>query len=267
MTLNPEKRKSPKDWIGLQVRLREELREKLHATAAAKGVSMNSELIDLLEKALDLGGGLSDSGMVNLWRDIYRIIQSMEALTGESWLEDRTTFVAVKSLLTARLEDLAPPLVNQAEILARNAQRTQNNNKMQALIEILVDSGAIAKESDQHREFTTARMLECKTVEAREIWGALEDLGYQPLVNLVDDPDTWMLMQEGRPSSERGFAVGIKALLLQLAKLKKQSRLLRKESIKAFEPNKAAEKAGKILAAQFRIPRDDEDDRAIEGVQ
>ena len=267
MTLNPEKRKSPKDWIGLQVRLREELRQKLHTTAATKGVSMNSELIDLLEKALELGAGLSDSGMVNLWRDMYRIIQSMEGLTGERWLEDRTTFVAVKSLLSARLEDLAPPLVNQAEILALNAQRTQNNDKMAALVEILLESGAIVKDSDQHGEFATARMLECTTAEAREIWGALEALSYQPLVKLVDDPDTWMLIQAGKPSSERGFALGIKALLLQLAKLTEQSRLLRKASIKAFEPNKAAEKAGKMLAAQFRNPRDGEDDHAIEGVQ
>ena len=86
-------------------------------------------------------------------------------------------------------------------------------------------------------------------------------------MNLVGDPDTWMLIQAGKPSSERGFALGIKALLRQLAKLKEQSRLLRKESIKAFEPNKAAEKAGKMLAAQFRNPRDGEDDHAIEGVQ
>ena len=251
MSLKPQKQRSQKDWIGLQVRLREELRQQLYTAAANKGVSMNAELIGLLERALKLGGALDDPGMVRLWQELRDIIQSMESLTGAKWQDDRATFVALKALLNARLQDLAPPLVNQAAIFAIMDKQALFNYKLEALLEILVESGAIVKLADRGEVFANERLIYYSTSEAKEIGVALRDLSYEPLVKLDNDPNSWILVQDDEQSSDQ-FAYGIKALLLQLTKLKPQGELLREEYIKASQTNDETERAGMMLAAEFR---------------
>ena len=256
MTENTKRSRAPNQIVNLKLRFDEDLRQRLEAEAKASNVSMNSYVVEGLQRLLAIGDGLNDFRSISLWRDLDGIIGKVEQLTGEKWQSDRKTFVAVAQLIDARLKDQQPPLANEAAVLDHQRKLVQFQTKIEGLLGLLLDAGAIRSIADsatidgrttKMRGLLNPLLLANPSSESVIIIRLLQDLDYEPTVRLDDPVRDWKLEDDVALDAE-----GAQTIFKQLPRLANELNVLRKNLLEAYRPNDLAEEEGKQLAQSLR---------------
>lgn len=259
MSETPDKGRKAKDLVHLKVRFFEETRLKLEAAAKANKTSMNAELINRLERSFEVGDVLDDPSSIALFRALNDAISQVEVVTGGHWQSDRVSYVAVTCLVDALLKDRQPPPINAAELIEVGGAITKIQNKIDGLLEMLEEVGAIkrfgfmsiigdeASPRRRARGLLSPAMLSASSDESRTIVRMLDDLGCEPKINLDDPIENWNLV-EGNGID----AAGAQSLFRQVPRLINEQMRLREAFLEALRPDDEAQTKGRDLADAIR---------------
>ncbi len=99
--------------IDLKVRMKEPLRARIEKAAKDRGVSLNAEIVDRVEKSFLKADALGNPELVGLFQMMAGAVAIIEARYGNSWSTDWDTSVAVQAAWTKLMEAVAakPPPV------------------------------------------------------------------------------------------------------------------------------------------------------------
>lgn len=248
--------RAPNQMVNLKLRFDEELRHRLETASKARNISMNSYVVEGLQRLLAIGDSLNDFRSISLWRDLDSIISRVEQLTGENWRLDRKTFVAVTCMIDARLKDQQPPLVNEAVVLDHQRKLVQFQTKIEGLLGLLLDAGAIRSTANSANDIGgTSKMrglfnpllMASVSEESLIIYRLLHGLDYEPTVRLDDPVKDWK-MEDGAVLD----AEGAQTIFKQLPRLANELGVLRMNLLEAYSPNDLAEDEGRQLAQSLR---------------
>ncbi|WP_373475924.1 hypothetical protein [Sphingorhabdus sp.] len=246
-------KRTPANAVHLKLRFTEELRQKLEAAARASNTSMNAYIVEGLERLLQIGEGFDDFPSLALWHELSSIVRRVERVTEAKWQSDRKTFVAVSCMIDAHLKDLQPPYVNEAVLLEVQGKLAQLENKIEGLLGLLQDAGALRPIASEvsgrpiSRGLFSPLMLANPSPENLVIIRLLQGLGYEPTLRLDDPVDDWKL-----GDGDVLNPVAAQSLFQQIPRLANDLHALRKQLNEAFQPNDLAEKEGKRLANSLR---------------
>ena len=233
MTEKQDSSRAAKDYVTLQIRFREEDRKRLAEAAKANKTSMNSELLERLNQSFEIGDGLGGPSSVALWRELQRSIERVEGVTGAPWDKDRKTYIAVRELLVVRLAERQPIYENEQKIFEVSDKVRQQQNKIDGLLQMLLDCHAIEKRATnplamfgkpltgrgllgELKKLHELSPLDDASAEVYEIEKVLRFYGYTPVVNLRESPRTWQLVGDDGNEAHHNFAIGVSAVLSTL---------------------------------------------------
>lgn len=257
MTEKDDEPRAAKDVVNLKVRFREETRKRLERAAKANRNSLNTELVERLEQSLAIGDRLGGASSMSLWQDLQRDIDRVENITGTPWATDRKTYFAVREILVARLSDRRLPYINEHRVLELKEQMQNQRHKIDGLIDVLINYGAIRKRSQgigsgyYQQHFDNLTFADGKALEHLKIERTLLFYGHTPNIDLQQSPANWDLVSANGNEVDRDFATGVRAILLTLVSFHEKYAEMSLDWTDAYQPNKDAEEAGKLLATQI----------------
>ena len=100
MTDNQAEAKAETALVQLKLRFQERTRAKLEVAAKSNGSSLNSEIVNRLERSLDQddqNGGLRTSMLLSV---VAAEIGRAETFTGQAWSDDLATYAAMRLLVS-----------------------------------------------------------------------------------------------------------------------------------------------------------------------
>lgn len=267
MTEKQVKPKPPKDWVGLQVRIGEDLRQQLVDAAANNKVSMNAELVKRLQQSFLRDDGPVDETTVALLQTFRRAIVKVESATGERWHADRKTYEALKVLIDATYSDFLPPFINAEQILGVSEQLTEQRQKIVGVLGILENYGVISSPKKSLAEIYENSLkpwrrkgdygnlavgaLAGLSEESGKIYKALLEFGYSPIIDL-DKPANQYVQSIGSKSLSSDDAISVRALFVGLVRLTEEYDVIEDQLRELYIPTMEYAVAGRAIARQMR---------------
>lgn len=268
MNNNHAKTKPVKDWVGLQVRISNGIRQQLFDSAASNKVSMNAELVNRLEQSFLRDDGPVDETTASLFQAFRRVIRKIEQITGQRWHADRACYEAVSRSIEAIYSDFLPSFNDEEAVFQVSSSIADQQKKIDGVLDMLENWGAISEAIQTYASGTTSKrvLLHSRTrpksfadviaadnlsSESRDMYITLLSLGRRALVPLDSPTDQWELTDNSGPAAPN-IAVGARALMAGLVRLKDELDRMKAELKRLCAPNDAAKKQGKLIAEQIR---------------
>ncbi len=269
------KAKPVKDWVGLQVRISNKIRQQLFASAASNKVSMNAELVNRLEQSFLRDDGPVDETTASLFQAIRRVISKIEHITGQRWHADQVCFEAVRKSLEAIYSDFRPPLINEAEVMEISNSINDQQRKIDGILDMLENWGIISSSLVTHMSSAMIKFLpspsegkfdaskndgqdlsdivatESMSLESRQVYNTLLFLGRRVLVPLDSPADQWELKDNDKPGAP-DIAFGARAMMAGLVRLKVELDGMKAKLKELSTAQYEAEEQGKLIAGQIR---------------
>lgn len=244
-----------RNLVNLKLRFDEGLRQKIEFAAKKRETSMNSFVVEGLDRLLEIGDDVYNTNAISLWRDLCSAIRKVEQITGQDWRTDRRTFSAVASLIVSRLKDQQPSLADESTVFELQEKLSKLVNKTEGLIDLLCDCGAIVPLEcytyDPHSSAPVNQFgklgLETLNPENVVIARLLEGVGYQLIINLDDPVSGWHLSNDCGLSAEAA-----KGIFGQLPRLANEMQVVRNKLVEALRADNEAEQQGKRIAIAIR---------------
>jgi hypothetical protein len=102
-------KRSRSDTVQLKLRIKEPWRAKVEAAAKARGVSLNAELADRIERSFSYEREYGGRETAALLRWLGAAAELTEARTGKGWLKDWGTYLAVREAWKVLIASAVPP--------------------------------------------------------------------------------------------------------------------------------------------------------------
>lgn len=139
MPENQDEARKDADLVQLKLRFREATRAKIEAAAKASGNSLNAEIVSRLERSLNQDAQAGGSQNQRLFNRLADAIDQIQNLTGKTWTADPATYVAVRRALWHEMSEVAPPIVNESDVVEALKARTDALEGITVLLRIRND--------------------------------------------------------------------------------------------------------------------------------
>lgn len=145
MPKKSDKPREPTQTVSLQVRIKEELRARIEASAKEAGTPMNSEIAERLTDSFRQDEALNDKATRQAMLWLAQDIAEVERLSGKSWTEDLATFNAVSLVLKESLGRHKPKPPNYDEAMEFMQKLNSEFAWRDKTYEILAECGAVVE--------------------------------------------------------------------------------------------------------------------------
>ncbi|WP_435199703.1 hypothetical protein [Qipengyuania sp. 902] len=221
MTEKRTMKRAPKDMVGLQLRFRETLRQRLQVAAQESGNSMNGEIGERLARSLDDDIVYGTRRNRELFAEANAQMAHAERATGKSWTDDLETFWAARDLVLEAFERSAPKAKNYDEIVSAQIELARVRKERANILAELKKLGAVRPSrrddpseidiSDRPYEKTPLARFEDADAEA-QMDGALADILWSELADIESDlavakAELGRAEAHSRAARERGRAI------------------------------------------------------------